>query len=127
MDILELQKFLEIKKSRIQDISEIAKNSKIAKSDLSQNYKYLNYWDTQIIRKVQMSPKLENSKFFYFVVWGCTWNHCPSFDLDHSCFMLIDKVCVICTIRYAHFWGGGGGRSNNPFLGKSLSICLAWM
>ena len=31
------------KKSRIQDISEIAKNSKIAKSDLSQNYKYLNY------------------------------------------------------------------------------------
>ena len=64
MDILELQKFLEIKKSRIQDISEIAKNSKIAKSDLSQNYKYLNYWNTQIIRKMQMSPKLENSKFF---------------------------------------------------------------
>ena len=64
MDILELQKFLEIKKSRIQDISEIAKISKIAKSDLSQNYKYLNYWNTQIIRKMQMSPKLENSKFF---------------------------------------------------------------
>ena len=42
----------------------IAKNSKIAKSDLSQNYKYLNYWNTQIIRKMQMSPKLENSKFF---------------------------------------------------------------
>ena len=58
------------KKSRIQDISEIAKNSKIAKSDLSQNYKYLNYWNTQIIRKMQMSPKLENSKFFLNLLYG---------------------------------------------------------
>ena len=58
------------KKSRIQDISEIAKNSKIAKSDLSQNYKYLNYWNTQMIRKMQMSPKLENSKCFLIRCMG---------------------------------------------------------
>ena len=58
------------KESRIQDISEIAKNSKIAKSDLSQNYKYLNYWNTQIIRKMQMSPKLENSNFLKICCMG---------------------------------------------------------